>query len=116
MLSAVEAKEALEREVQTFRERLLAGQRAWDASKQELSLLKKDSCELERRLKASLEAAEASQNQHTSFREKIAVLLRGSLDMIGSTEEAILEKIREMDSQEESQKRVSEASSVHSFT
>ncbi|XP_036271393.1 coiled-coil domain-containing protein 170 isoform X2 [Pipistrellus kuhlii] len=106
LLSAVEAKEALEREVQTFRERLLAGQRAWDASKQELSLLKKDSCELERRLKASLEAAEASQSQHTSFREKIAVLLRGSLDMIGSTEEAILEKIREMDSQEERQKRM----------
>ncbi|XP_014387631.1 PREDICTED: protein-glutamate O-methyltransferase isoform X1 [Myotis brandtii] len=106
LLSAVEAKEALEREVQIFRERLLAGQRAWDASKQELSLLKKDSCELERSLKASLEAAAASQSQHTSFREKIADLLRGSLGMIGSTEEAILEKIREMDSQEESQKRM----------
>ncbi|ELK26488.1 hypothetical protein MDA_GLEAN10007649, partial [Myotis davidii] len=106
LLSAVEAKEALEREVQIFRERLLAGQRAWDASKQELSLLKKDSCELERRLKASLEAAAASQSQHTSFREKIADLLRGSLGMIGSTEEAILEKIGEMDSQEESQKRM----------
>nr|KAF6341015.1 coiled-coil domain containing 170 [Myotis myotis] len=106
LFSAVEAKEALEREVQIFRERLLVGQRAWDASKQQLSLLKKDSCELERSLKASLEAAAASQSQHTSFREKIADLLRGSLGMIGSTEEAILEKIREMDSQEESQKRM----------
>lgn len=111
MLSAVETKEALEREVQIFQERLLVGQRAWDASKQELSLLKKDSCELERRWKASLQVAAASQSQHTSFREKIAGLLRGSLGSTGSTEEAILEKIREMDSQEESQKRVSEASS-----
>lgn len=107
MLSAVEAKEALEREVQIFQERLLAGQRAWDASKQELSLLKTDSCELEKRLKASLDAALASQSQHASFREKIAALLGGSSRMIGSTEEAVLEKIREMGSQEESQKRVS---------
>ncbi|XP_047414412.1 coiled-coil domain-containing protein 170 isoform X3 [Sciurus carolinensis] len=61
LLSAVEAKEALEREVKIFQERLLAGQRAWDASKQELSLLKESSCELEKSLKmaSQLEAQRA---------------------------------------------------------
>ncbi|XP_074189811.1 coiled-coil domain-containing protein 170 isoform X4 [Rhinolophus sinicus] len=105
LLSAAEAREALEREVKISRERLFAGQRAWDASKQELSLLKKSSCELEKSLKASLDAAAASQSQFSSFREKIAGLLRGSLGMIGSLEDAILEKIQEMVSQEESQKQ-----------
>lgn len=106
LLSAVEAREALEREVKISRERLFAGQRVWDASKQELSLLKKSSCELEKSLKASLDAAAASQSQFSSFREKIAGLLRGSLGMIGSLEDAILEKIQEMVSQEESQKQM----------
>lgn len=108
MLSAVEAKEALEREVKTFGERLLAGQRAWDASKQELSLLKTSSGELEKSLKASLDAAAAAQSQYSSFRGRIAALLRGCGGAAGSTEEAILEKIQEMGSKEESQKRVSE--------
>ncbi|KAF6364161.1 coiled-coil domain containing 170 [Rhinolophus ferrumequinum] len=106
LLSAVEVREALEREVKIFRERLFAGQQVWDASKQELSLLKKSSCELEKSLKTSLDAAAASQSQFSSFREKIAALLRGSLGMIGSLEDTILEKIQEMVSQEESQKRM----------
>nr|XP_013006572.1 coiled-coil domain-containing protein 170 [Cavia porcellus] len=105
-LSAVEAKEALEREVKIFQERLLAGQRAWDASKQELSLLKKSSEELEKTLKASRDTVVASQSQSSSFREKIAALLRGRLGTTGPTEDAILEKIREMGSQEESRKRM----------
>ncbi|XP_060061105.1 coiled-coil domain-containing protein 170 [Erinaceus europaeus] len=105
-LSAVEAKEAIEREVKALRERLLAGQRVWDASKQELSLLKKSSCELEKSLKASLDAASAMQNQYSSFREKIIALLRGSLGGIGSTEDAVLERIRELGIQEESRKRM----------
>lgn len=107
MLSAVEVREALEREVKIFRERLFAGQQVWDASKQELSLLKKSSCELEKSLKTSLDAAAASQSQFSSFREKIAALLRGSLGMVGSLEDTILEKIQEMVGQEESQKQVS---------
>lgn len=103
----MEAKEALEREVKIFQERLLAGQRVWGASKQELSLLKKSSCELEKSLKASVDAAAASQSQRSSFREKIAALLKGSMGLTRSTEDAILEGIREMGSQEESRKRVS---------
>ncbi|XP_046524754.1 coiled-coil domain-containing protein 170 isoform X2 [Equus quagga] len=106
LLSAVEAKEALEREVKIFQERLLAGQRVWEASKQELSLLKTSSCELEKSLKASVDAAAASQSQRSSFREKIAALLKGSMGLTRSTEDAILEGIREMGSQEESRKRM----------
>ena len=64
----MEAKEALEREVKVFQERLLDGQRGWDASKQELSLLKRSSLELEKSLKASLEATAASQTELSSFR------------------------------------------------
>ncbi|XP_045400542.1 coiled-coil domain-containing protein 170 isoform X1 [Lemur catta] len=106
LLSAVEAKEALRKEVKIFQERLLAGQRVWDASKQELSLLKKSSEELEKSLKANVDAATASRSQYSSFREKIAALLRDRLGMTGSTEDAILERIREMGSREESRDRM----------
>nr|XP_054361577.1 coiled-coil domain-containing protein 170 isoform X4 [Mirounga angustirostris] len=105
LLHAVETKEVLEREVRILQERLLAGQRVWDASKQELSLLKKRSCELEKSLEASLDAAAASRTQYSSFREAVAALLRGSGDTTGPTEDAIVERIREMTSQEESRKR-----------
>ncbi|XP_054426099.1 coiled-coil domain-containing protein 170 [Pteronotus mesoamericanus] len=106
LLRAVEAKDALEKEVTIFQERLLAGQRAWDASKRELSLLKTGCRELEESLKASLAAAAASQSQHSLFRERVAALLWGCGGAAGSTEEAILEKIQEMGSKEESQKRM----------
>uniref|UniRef100_A0A8D2CTN6 Coiled-coil domain containing 170 n=1 Tax=Sciurus vulgaris TaxID=55149 RepID=A0A8D2CTN6_SCIVU len=106
LLSAVEAKAALEREVKIFQERLLAGQRAWDASKRELSLLKESSCELEKSLKVSREVATASENQSASFREKVSGLLSGRWGTTGSTEDAILERIQEMGSQEESLRRM----------
>nr|XP_031312419.1 coiled-coil domain-containing protein 170 isoform X3 [Camelus dromedarius] len=105
LLSAVEAKEALEREVKIFQERLLAGQRVWNASKQELSLLKTSSFQMEKSLKASLEAAAASQSQYASFKEKIAALLGGSWGTVRPTEDVLLERIREMGSREESGKR-----------
>ncbi|XP_075410334.1 coiled-coil domain-containing protein 170 [Tenrec ecaudatus] len=105
LLRAVEAKEALEKEVKIFQERLLAGQRVWDALKQELSHLKKTSYELEKSLKASLDKAAASQSRHASFREKIVALLKGSWGTTGATEDTILERIREMSSQKESRKR-----------
>lgn len=100
MLSAVEAKEALEREVEVSQERLLAGQR-------ELRALQQRSLGLETRLRAGLDAAAAAQSQHAAFRGSIVALLGGSVGVPGPTEEAILEKIREMSSREESQKRVS---------
>ncbi|TEA40875.1 hypothetical protein DBR06_SOUSAS13310025, partial [Sousa chinensis] len=106
LLSAVEEKEALEREVKILQERLFAGQRVWDASKQELNLLKRSPLELEKSLKASVAAATASQSEYSSFREKIAALLRSSSGMLRPTEDAILERIREMGDREESGKRM----------
>nr|XP_010586503.1 coiled-coil domain-containing protein 170 [Loxodonta africana] len=104
-LRATEAKEALEKEVKIFQERLLAGQRVWDTLKLELSHLKKSTYELEKSLKASQDEVAASQSQYSSFRQKIAALLKGSWGVTGATEDAILERIREMDSQEENRKR-----------
>ncbi|XP_069929506.1 coiled-coil domain-containing protein 170 isoform X3 [Oryctolagus cuniculus] len=98
LFSAVEAKAALEKEVTILQERLRAGQRAWEASKQELSILQKSAHELE-------ESLEASRSQHSSFRENIAALLRGSMGVTGTAEDALLERIREMGSQEDSRKR-----------
>ncbi|XP_072623917.1 coiled-coil domain-containing protein 170 isoform X5 [Vulpes vulpes] len=106
LLSAVETKEALEMEVRILQERLLAGQQVWDASKQELNLLKKRFCELEKSLEASVDAAAASRSQYFSFREKVAALLRGSWGTTGPKEDAILERIREITSQEESRKKM----------
>ncbi|XP_012590566.1 PREDICTED: coiled-coil domain-containing protein 170 [Condylura cristata] len=106
LLHAAEARDALEREVKIFRDRLLAGQRAWEASKQELNLLKKGSCDLEKSLKDSREATTVSQSQYSSFREKIAALLMGGSCGVASTEDAILERIREMGVQEESRRKM----------
>ncbi|XP_049759656.1 coiled-coil domain-containing protein 170 isoform X2 [Elephas maximus indicus] len=105
-LRATEAKEALEKEVKIFQERLLAGQRVWDTLKLELNHLKKSTYELEKSLKASQDEVAASQSQYSSFRQKIAALLKGSWGVTGATEDAILERIREMDSQEENRKRM----------
>ncbi|XP_044099878.1 coiled-coil domain-containing protein 170 [Neovison vison] len=106
LLQAVQTKEVLEREVRVLQERLLAGQRVWDDSKQELSLLKKNSRELEKRLETSLDAAAASRSQCSSFREKVAALLRGRWGPTGPTEDAVLERIREMTRQEDSRERM----------
>uniref|UniRef100_G3T9F3 Coiled-coil domain containing 170 n=1 Tax=Loxodonta africana TaxID=9785 RepID=G3T9F3_LOXAF len=115
-LRATEAKEALEKEVKIFQERLLAGQRVWDTLKLELSHLKKSTYELEKSLKASQDEVAASQSQYSSFRQKIAALLKGSWGVTGATEDAILERIREMDSQEENRKRVVENITQQKYT
>ncbi|XP_038173598.1 coiled-coil domain-containing protein 170 isoform X2 [Arvicola amphibius] len=106
LLSALDAKTALEREAKLFQERLLAVQRAWEASKQELNQLRKSCQQLDLSLKASRDAAAGSQSQISSFREKLAKVLGSGLDMAGSAEDAILERIRELRVQEESKKRM----------
>lgn len=103
----MDAKTALEREAKLFQERLLAAQRAWAASKQELNQLRKNCQQLDLSLKASRDAAAGSQSQISSFREKLAKVLGSGLDTAGSAEDAILERIRELRIQEESKKRVS---------
>jgi hypothetical protein len=107
LLSAVEGRTALEREVKLYQERLLASQRAWDASKQELTQLRKRCQELDVSLKASREATTASQSRNSCFREKLTALLCSRFDTAESTEDAILERIRELGIEEESQRRVS---------
>lgn len=107
LLSALDAKTALEREAKLFQERLLAAQRAWEVSKQELNQLRKNCQQLDLSLKASRDAAAGSQSQISSFREKLAKVLGSGLDMAGSAEDPILERIRELCIQEESKKRVS---------
>ncbi|XP_007643060.1 coiled-coil domain-containing protein 170 isoform X1 [Cricetulus griseus] len=106
LLSAVDARTALEREAKLFQERLLVAQRAWDASKQELNQLRKNCQHLDLSLKASRDAAATSQSQNSSFREKLTVLLCNGLDMAVPTEDAILERIRELGIQEESKTRM----------
>lgn len=103
----MDAKTALEREAKLFQERLLAARQAWEASKQELNQLRKNCQQLDLSLKASREAAAGSQSQISSFREKLAKVLGSRLNMAGSTEDATLERIRELCIQEESKKRVS---------
>lgn len=107
LLSAVEGRTALEREAKLYQERLLASQRAWDASKQELTQLRKSCQELDVSLKASREAATASQSRNSCFREKLAALLCSRFEIAESTEDTILERIRELGIEEESQRRVS---------
>ncbi|XP_012882383.1 PREDICTED: coiled-coil domain-containing protein 170 [Dipodomys ordii] len=106
LLGAMEAKEALGEEVKILQERLLTGQRAWATSKQEVSLLKTSTQELETSLQASREAAMALQSQNATFRQQIAALLPCTLEKSGSTEDAILERIRELGDQEESRERM----------
>lgn len=106
LLSALDAKTALEREAKLFQERLLAAQRAWEASKQELNQLRKNCQQLDLSLKASRDAAAGSQSQISSFREKLAKVLDSGLDVAGSAEDAILERIRELRIREESKKRM----------
>lgn len=103
----MDAKTALERETKLFQERLLAAQQAWEASKQELNQLRKNCQQLDLSLKASRDAVAGLQSQISSFREKLAKVLCSGLDMAGSAEDAILERIRELRIQEESKKRVS---------
>ncbi|XP_028620191.1 coiled-coil domain-containing protein 170 [Grammomys surdaster] len=106
LLSTAEARTALEKEAKLYQERLLASQRAWDASKQELNQLRKSCQQLDVSLKASREAATASQSQNSCFREKLAALLCSRFDIAESTEDAILERIRKLGLEEESQKRM----------
>ncbi|XP_055471974.1 damage-control phosphatase ARMT1 isoform X2 [Psammomys obesus] len=106
VLSAVEERTTLERKAKLFQERLLAVQRAWDASKQELNQLRKSCQQLDLSVRASRDAAAASQSQSSCFREKLAALLSSRFDIPEPTEDALLERVRELGIQEESQKRM----------
>ncbi|XP_074165640.1 coiled-coil domain-containing protein 170 [Sminthopsis crassicaudata] len=106
LTSVIEAKQSLEKEIKILQERLTVGQRAWDASKKELSCLKKNSCETEKSLKNFMEEAKTSQSHFCSFMEQIAELLSRNSVMVKPSKEDILNRIQEMNKQEENKKQM----------
>nr|XP_006625964.2 PREDICTED: coiled-coil domain-containing protein 170 [Lepisosteus oculatus] len=102
--STIQAKTSLERENQLLQERLEATRSAWEASKQELSSLKKHSQELNGNLRNSLSETKSAQGLLQAFREDLATLLSGRSGTVHPTEEAIRERIREICSIEENKK------------
>ncbi|XP_056674921.1 coiled-coil domain-containing protein 170 isoform X4 [Monodelphis domestica] len=105
LISAVETKQSFEREMKILQERLAVGQRAWDATKKELSHLKKSFFETEKSLKNSMEEAKTSQSLFCSFVEQIADLLSRNSMMVKPTKEDVLDRIQEMSKQEAKRKQ-----------
>ncbi|XP_036625041.1 coiled-coil domain-containing protein 170 [Trichosurus vulpecula] len=106
LTNAVEAKQSFEREIKILQERLAIGQRAWDATKKELSRLKKNSCETEESLKNSMEEAKTSQSRFCLFVEQIADLLSRNSVMVKPSKEDVLDRIQEMSKQEDNRKQM----------
>ncbi|XP_063773943.1 coiled-coil domain-containing protein 170 isoform X1 [Pseudophryne corroboree] len=104
--NATDAKQALERETIMLQDRLSASQQAWTASKQELSLIKKSSTELDMTLKSSLGEAKVAQSHLESFKEEIAAALSSNSVTVKPKEEAILESIRDLCNRTESKKNM----------
>ncbi|XP_067398523.1 coiled-coil domain-containing protein 170 isoform X2 [Emydura macquarii macquarii] len=102
--SALTDKQSQEREIRILQDSLAATQRAWEASKQELHHLKRCSSELDGSVKSSLEEARTAQNLLSAFKEKVATLLSISSVTVKPSEEAIMERIRELGHWEESKK------------
>ncbi|NXN91327.1 CC170 protein, partial [Rhinopomastus cyanomelas] len=102
--SAVMRRQGLEVEIRNLQDKLTANQKALDASKQELHVLKNSSAELDGSLKSSREEARAAQSSFVAFKEQIALLLSGGSARIKPSEKAILERIQEITCKEESEK------------
>ncbi|XP_075056815.1 coiled-coil domain-containing protein 170 [Mixophyes fleayi] len=99
--SANDAKQTLERESVMLQDRLSASQRAWKASKEELSQVKKSSTELDTIVKSSLGEAKVVHSRFASFKEEIAAALSCNSVTVKPKEEAILERIRDICSKTE---------------
>ncbi|XP_030054333.1 coiled-coil domain-containing protein 170 [Microcaecilia unicolor] len=103
---ATEAKQSLERDSRILQDKVLANQRAWEASKQELMHLKKTTSELDGNLRSSLGEAKFAQNLFSTFKEQVTDLLSSSSSsvLVKPSEEAILDRIRDVLYREESKK------------
>ncbi|XP_069090818.1 coiled-coil domain-containing protein 170 isoform X2 [Pleurodeles waltl] len=101
---AKEAKQNLEREVKILQDRLAASHRAWEACKQELIHVKMSSSELGGSLKNIQDEAKATHGFLNAFKERMAALLSSSSVTVKPTEEAIVERIRDVYSKVESKK------------
>nr|XP_042704187.1 coiled-coil domain-containing protein 170 isoform X4 [Chrysemys picta bellii] len=102
--SALTAKQSLEKEIKSLQDRLAASQRAWEASKQELHHLKRCSSEMDGSLKSSIDEARTAQSLLSAFKEQVATLLSNSSVIVKPSEEAIMERVRELGHREESKK------------
>ncbi|KAM9297175.1 coiled-coil domain-containing protein 170 [Morus bassanus] len=100
--STIIARQSLEMEIRNLQDKLTANQKALDTSKRELHNLKKSSSELDGSLKSSREEARTAQSSLVSFKEQIATLLSGGSAIVKPSEKAILERIQEINSKEES--------------
>ncbi|NXN36915.1 CC170 protein, partial [Rhinoptilus africanus] len=99
--SATIERQSLEMEIRNLQDKLSANQKALDASKQELHNLKKSSSELGGSLKSSREEARTAQSTLEAFKEQIATLLSGRSAKVKPSEKAILERIQEIDCEEQ---------------
>ncbi|MEE6475042.1 hypothetical protein FKM82_010593, partial [Ascaphus truei] len=102
--SVTETKLGLEREIRTLQDRLAASQRAWEASKLELSQVKKSSTQLDMTLKNSHGEAKAAHSLLESFKERVAAALSHNSTTVKPKEEPILETIRDVCNRAESKK------------
>ncbi|KAM4695318.1 coiled-coil domain-containing protein 170 [Discoglossus pictus] len=102
--STTDAKQNLEREIRMLHDRLSASQRAWEASKLELSQVKKSSLELDMTLKSSLNESKTAHTLLESFKDDVAAALSRDSTTVKPKEEPILERIREICNKTESKK------------
>ncbi|NXX92843.1 CC170 protein, partial [Centropus bengalensis] len=100
--SAVTGRQSLEMEIRSLQDKLTTNQKALDASKQEVHNLKKASRELDGSLKSSKEEAKTAQSCLMAFKEQIATLLSSGSAIVKPSENAILERIQEINCKEES--------------
>ncbi|OCT77904.1 hypothetical protein XELAEV_18029001mg [Xenopus laevis] len=88
--SVTDDKDSLESEIKILKDRLSTSQRAWEASKLELSQVKKCSTELELSLKGTHGEAKTAHSLHESFVEDVAAALSRDSVAMKPKEEAIL--------------------------
>ena len=87
--NAIAARHDLEREVEVLRDRLEAGQRTIDATKEELALVTGRFASVERNYRESNLNTHTSEKQFTLFREQLANLLNVAFNDVVPTEECI---------------------------
>uniref|UniRef100_A0A8C5QL22 Coiled-coil domain containing 170 n=2 Tax=Leptobrachium leishanense TaxID=445787 RepID=A0A8C5QL22_9ANUR len=97
-----DAKQDLEREIRLLQDRLIASQRAWEVSRQELNEVKKNSADLDMTLKSKVRDVKASQCLLQSFKEEVAMSLSRDSSAVKPKEEVILERIRDLCNKAES--------------
>ncbi|PIO31857.1 hypothetical protein AB205_0062450 [Aquarana catesbeiana] len=99
-----DGKQALEKEIVMLQDRLKASHGAWEACKQELNQVKKSSTELDVSLKSSIGEAKAARNLLDLFMDEVAAALSNSSITVKPKEEAILERIHDLQKMVESKK------------